>query len=495
MKGTVKLDYTNASGAKTSKQVTFSDSFKIDDIVFPSLRALIGVWESTSNDNRKYGVNDILSKLGGVKGIFGGVLLGDTGLSNPMPDTLVGFAGEGSSSEANQGSLVSQTLNGNVLTEVFSFRSLQGTMFGNTQRTDRLVVRLAHKLCTHCLSKTGQGSPFINYLQGNTAAVDTPRANTAKFESEYGENVPIVPLVSVDRYYKNGQATSNYGGNGYYKMLQVSYPGEIEKESLSLYVNSYKESWKKSQKGLTFGYDDELNDFTFGYFLDKPSISLGGGIITKELSYYSIEPSADDTVAIIGEYDNGTPIYFFSTSTGATEDRIGDNKLYNSLKPLLQGNYMFLSTPSQVFLLVITSSKIILYMVSPDSEPKVYREYQSRVYNGTLTGGLYLSTGTGGFLVSTTTSILYIPLGQVQGLVDMNYRDTSNKGCFFYKVQDAQVNNDIVNSLSLLKSWYPAGKFTYNTLANPLGNRTFYFSGLNANWSKEFTITVTIDFN
>lgn len=80
-------------------------------------------------------------------------------------------------------------------------------------------------------------------------------------------------------------------------------------------------------------------------------------------------------------------------------------------------------------------------------------------------------------------------------MVDMNYRDASNKGSFFYKVLDIQTRNDINVDVSQLKSWYPAGKYTYNALANPLGTSVFFFTGLNADWSKELSLSVSIDFS
>ena len=497
MKGTVKIDYTNASGAQTSEQVTFSSSLKVDDIVFPSLRALIGVWGTTSNDNKKYGVNAILSKLGGVKGIFGGVLLGDIGLNNLMPETLVGFAGDGSGNEANQGSLVSQTLNGNVLTEVFSFESLQGTMFGNTPRTDRLIVRLAHKLCTKSLSKTGQGSPFINYLQADTTTGDTPRAPTGNFTSEYGDNNSSLPLVSVERYYEDGVAKSSYGGSIQYKGVQVESPDRAGKVSLGVYGNVYKESWKQNQEEIGYSYDDTVNKFLFSFSSELPAQNKGLSLNLDGLIGYSIEPSADDTTVILGEYANGNHDIFYSTPTGKTI-RLGvkSETVFNSIKSLLQGNYMFLGTQDILYLIVLTSSKTIVYSITASSAPTLYREYTNRIPNGTLTGALFLQIGVQqGFIVSTSTSILFIPLGNAVGVIDMHYRDTGNKGCFFYKVSDVQTQNDISTGISQLKSWYPAGKYTYNALANPLGTQTFIFTGLNADWSKGLTLSVSIDFS
>lgn len=497
MKGTVKIDYTNASGAQTSKQVTFSSNLTVDDIVFPSLRALIGVWGTSSNDTKKYGVNDILSKIGGVKGIFGGVLLGDINLNRLLPETLCGFAGADSGSEANQGSIVSQTLEGKVLTEVFKWNSLKGTLFGNTPRTDRLTVRLAHRLCTKALSRTGQGSPFINYLQADTTTGDTPRAATAKFSSEYGIDNANLPLISVERYYKEGTAQSNYGGSLHYKKVQVESPSQVGTTSLGVYANVYKESWREGQEMIGYSYDNTYNQFLFRYSSALPSQHIGQPISPEGLSGYTFPPSADDTSVLIVEFPEGAHDIVYTTPTNKfTQLNIKTETVYNSIKALMTGKYMFLGTPDTLYLLVVTSSKTTLYRLSNTSAPTVYRDYSNRVPNGDITGAFYFQSGNQqGFIVSTTLSIIFIPLGSAVGMVDMNYRDANNKGSFFYKVLDIQTQNDMNVNVSQLKSWYPAGKYTYNALANPLGTTVFNFTGLNADWSKGLTLSVSIDFS
>lgn len=497
MKGTVKIDYTNASGAQTSKQVTFSSNLTVDDIVFPSLRALIGVWGTSSNDTKKYGVNDILSKIGGVKGIFGGVLLGDVNLDRLLPETLSGYAGIDSGSEANQGSIVSQTLEGKVLTEVFKWNSLKGNLFGNTPRTDRLTVRLAHRLCTKALSRTGQGSPFINYLQADTTTGDTPRAATAKFSSEYGVDNANLPLISVERYYKEGIAQSNYGGSLHYKKVQVETPVRIGATSLGVYANVYKESWKQGQEIIGYAYNDTYNQFMFSFSSALPSQWIGYLMNPEGLSGYTIPPSADDTSVVIAEFPEGAHDIVYTTPTDKyVRLDIKTETVYNSIKALMTGKYMFLGTPDTLYLLVVTSSKTTLYKLSNTSAPTVYRDYTNRVPNGDLTGAFYFQSGNQqGFIVSTTLSIIFIPLGSAVGMVDMNYRDASNKGSFFYKVLDIQTQNDMNVNVSQLKSWYPAGKYTYNALANPLGTTVFNFTGLNADWSKGLTLSVSIDFS
>lgn len=497
MKGTVKIEYTTASGAQTSKQVTFSSSLKVEDIVFPSLRALIGVWGTSSNDNKKYGVNDILSKLGGVKGIFGGVLLGDTALNRVLPETLIGYAGDGTGSEANRGKLVSQTLEGNVLTEVFSFSSLSSPLFGNTPRTDRLSIRLAHRLCTKALSKTGNGSPFINYLQADTTTGDTPRATSAKFVSEFSVGEGDLPIISVERYYNEGIAKSSYGGSLQYKGVEVVTPDTVGKVSLGVYANVYKESWRQTPEEIGYGYDDTVNKFLYQFSSALPAQTIGLSLSLDGLAGYSIKTSADDTTVIVGEYANGNHDIFYSTPTRKyVQLDVKSEDVFNGIDALLQGNYMFLGTPDSLFLLVLTSSKTTLYQVTASAAPVVYKEYTNRIPNGSLTGALYFQVGVQqGFLVSTTTNLLFIPLGTSVGMVDMHYRDASNKGCFFYKVSDVQTKNDISSSISQLKSWYPAGKFTYNAIANPLGTQIFSFTSLNADLSKELTISVSIDFS
>lgn len=498
MKGTVKIDYTTASGAQTSKQVTFTSSLKVEDIVFPTLRALIGVWGTGSNDTKRLGVNEILSKIGGVKGIFGGVLVGDSKLSLTVPETVYGFAGEGTGNEANRGRLVSQTLEGNILTEVFSFSSLQGTLFGNTPKSDRLTVRLAHRLCTKALSKTGLGSPFINYLQGDTLTGDTPRATTARFSSEYGVDNADLPYTFVDRYYdEDGKPKSSYGGSLHYKGVQVESPQGVGKYSLGVYSNVYKDTWKLTQEIIEYKYNETVNKFLFGFSSSLPSQIAGLSLTPEGLAGYTIEPSADDIGVIIGEFANGTHDIFYSTpNTKANRLEVASEDVYNSIKSLLQGTYMFMGTNDNLYLLVLSSTNTKLYRVTADTAPSLHREYNNRVQNGSITGGMYFQIGNQqGFLISTTTNILYIPLGQTTEVIDLHYRDSNNKGLFFYKVSDTQPRDDLSTSLSLLKSCYPAGKYTYNTLTNPLGGTVCNFSSLGADWSKGLTITVSIDFS